>query len=218
MDTRNDAPGLNERSRPPTAEDLVSLARELNEREVKYIVVGGFAMSHAGYDRATFDIEFLLHIDELNSLKALEALQSLPENAVSEIEPHEIGEYGVVRVFDEITVDLMAFACGIDYESAKGEIVTTFIDGVPIPFASPRLLWWMKQTYREKDKLDLIHLEKTLTQLGQKIPPGKIPGAIELAKPHDHINTRALFWPAIAIFSAMLMVIIILVAFIVFSK
>ncbi len=46
------------------------------------------------------------------------------------------------------------------------------IDGVPIPFASPRLLWRMKAvTHREKDAGDLVFLRQWFAERGEK-PPG----------------------------------------------
>jgi hypothetical protein len=44
-------------------------------------------------------------------------------------------------------------------------------DGVPIPFASPRLLWRMKAgTHREKDAGDLVFLRQWFAQRGQDPP------------------------------------------------
>jgi hypothetical protein len=46
------------------------------------------------------------------------------------------------------------------------------VDGVPIPFASPRLLWRMKAvTHREKDAPDLLFLRQWFTQHGEEPPP-----------------------------------------------
>ena len=46
------------------------------------------------------------------------------------------------------------------------------IDGVPIPFALPRLLWRMKAvTHREKDAGDLVFLRQWFAERGEK-PPG----------------------------------------------
>jgi len=36
------------------------------------------------------------------------------------------------------------------------------IDGVPIPFAKPELLWRTKQTVREKDRQDRVFLAQRL--------------------------------------------------------
>ena len=68
----------------------------------------------------------------------------------------------VVRVADEILVDLMLSTCGISYEQAKDEIEWKEIDDVPIPFATATLLLKMKQTGREKDRLDLMFLERKI--------------------------------------------------------
>jgi hypothetical protein len=60
----------------------------------------------------------------------------------------------VVRVADEFVVDLMRQACGIEYAEACQDAVVMPLQGVPIPFASPRMLLRMKQTYRSKDEPD----------------------------------------------------------------
>ena len=72
---------------------------------------------------------------------------------------------------DEILVDLMASASGIDYAEASKSVVVHEIGGVPIPFASPELLWRMKcHTRREKDAPDLLFLRKWFEAQG-KTPP-----------------------------------------------
>ena len=69
------------------------------------------------------------------------SLSTLPDNAVRELQPGELQKYNVIRVGDEILVDLMRSAGGIDYAEAAKDVVVREVDGVPIPFASPRLLW-----------------------------------------------------------------------------
>ena len=74
-------------------------------------------------------------------------------------------EYGAVRVVDEVVVDLMGTACGIDFNSAQSQIEWHEIDGVKIPFASAELLLTTKQTLREKDEIDRLYLRRILGQL-----------------------------------------------------
>jgi hypothetical protein len=145
--------------RTPTMEDLVELCRILNNDEAEYLVVGGFAIITSGYLRTTQDLDFVISTDLENEAKVYAALATLPDKAVLELKPGEVSEYTVVRINDEITVDLMASASGIDYEEAKKDIIIREISGVPIPFASPRLLYRMKEkTHREKDRADLLFL------------------------------------------------------------
>lgn len=52
----NDLPPQNElESREPTVEDLRDLCHELNRRGAAYIVIGGFAMRAANYNRTTME-------------------------------------------------------------------------------------------------------------------------------------------------------------------
>lgn len=78
----------------------------------------------------------------------------------------------VVRVADEIVVDLMASASGIGYDEASKDIVWRELAGVQIPFASPALLWRMKRvTGRDKDAGDLSFLRQWFASQGQAPPP-----------------------------------------------
>lgn len=148
-------------SRAPTQEDFVKLCARLNELGARYIVIGGFAIITSGYPRSTMDIDFIIDTSLENEALVYQALEILPDQAVKELNPGEVSQYSVVRIGDEICVDLMASACGIRYEEAIKDSIIRTVDGVPIPFASPRLLWRMKEkTHREKDAPDLLFLRQ----------------------------------------------------------
>ena len=157
--------------REPTVEDLRDLCRELNQRQARYVVVGGFAIRAAGYNRRTMDVDLMVAGDRENEARVFSALSTLPDNAVRELQPGELQQYNVIRVADEILVDLMRSAGGIDYEEAAKDVVVREVQGVPIPFASPRLLWRMKAvTHREKDAADLVFLRYWFAERGQEPP------------------------------------------------
>lgn len=158
-------------SREPTVEDLANLCRRLNELGARYLIIGGFAIRCAGYIRNTMDVDLIIALDPVNEARVFEALRSLPDRAVDELDPGDVAKYRVCRVNDEITVDLMGSASGIEYEEASKEIVIRRIGDVDVPFASPRLLWRMKKsTHREKDKLDLLFLRKWFEARGETPP------------------------------------------------
>jgi hypothetical protein len=157
--------------RDPSLEDVVSLCRELNARDVKYIVVGGFAIRAAGYSRHTGDVDLIVDAGLENEAKVFEALATLPDGCVRELEPGDVAKYIVVRVADEILVDLMAKASGIDYAEAAKSVVIRELDGVAIPFASPELLWRMKcRANREKDHGDIQFLRMWFAAQGRTPP------------------------------------------------
>ena len=88
-----------------------------------------------------------------------------------ELQPGETSRYGVVRVGDEIMVDLLKSAFGIEYAEAVKEIVVGEVEGVPIPLASPRLLWRTKKpSRRSKDAEDLMFLQQYFREHGQEPP------------------------------------------------
>lgn len=162
MEMEDDQPQEGELvSRAPTEDDLVALCKKLNELGAKYLIIGGFAIIYAGYGRTTTDVDLLMATDLENESKVYNSLSILPDQAVKELPPGEVAKYTVVRVADEITVDLMHSASGIDYAEAAKDIVMRRVQDVDIPFASPRLLWRMKKnTYREKDAPDLLFLRQ----------------------------------------------------------
>ena len=167
----NDLPANELTSREPTVEDLRDLCRELNRRGAKYVVIGGFAIRAANYNRRTMDVDLMVASDLENEAKVFSALSTLPDNAVRELQPGELQQYNVIRVGDEILVDLMVSAGGINYSEAAKDVVVHEVDGVPIPFASPRLLWRMKVvTPREKDAGDLVFLRHWFAERGEQPP------------------------------------------------
>lgn len=158
-------------AREPTLEDLRDLCRQLNARGAQYIVIGGFAIRAAGYNRRTMDIDLLVATDAVNESRVIEALATLPDQAIRELQPGELGQYSVIRVADEILVDLMRSAGGIEYAEASQQVDVREVDGVPISFASPRLLWRMKVvTRREKDAADVVFLRYWFSERGESPP------------------------------------------------
>lgn len=128
-------------------------------------MIGGMAMVLHGFNRGTEDIDLLVDKVGANIALLKKALSILPDNAVREVLDNDVEEYGVVRVADEVVVDLMGSACGIDFKSAESQIEWHELEGVKIPFASAELMLKTKQTLREKDEIDRVYLRRILGQL-----------------------------------------------------
>ena len=152
-------------SRAPELEDLVALCRSLNEAGAKYLLIGGFAVILQGFVRATKDIDLLVDASTENVRALKVALGTLPDNAVRELGDDEIGRYRVVRIADEIVVDLMAEACGVTWSDAvKDGVETMEIEGVAIPVATKQLLIRTKQTARPSDAADTAFLQLRISE------------------------------------------------------
>ena len=148
--------------RTPEQDDLIKLCASLNSQGSKYIVIGGMAMNQHGMLRSTEDIDLLVESSRENQEKVRKALEVLPDKAVREMAESDLDSFTVVRVADEVVVDLMLAACGITYDEAVNEIEMREVGGVSIPFPSARLLLRMKQTYRDKDIADRMFLQHKL--------------------------------------------------------
>jgi hypothetical protein len=100
-------------ARAPTPADLARIADRLNALGARYAIVGGFAMAHHRLVRPTMDIDLLVDAAPDNVARVCEALSILEDRAALEMDPLDVGKYTVVRVADEIVVDVMASAAGV---------------------------------------------------------------------------------------------------------
>jgi hypothetical protein len=106
-------------SRAPELEDLLRLCQALNAEGVRYVLIGGFAVILHGFVRATKDIDLLIDASVENVQRIKRAMAVLPDNAIALIADDEVEKYQVVRIADEIVVDLLKNACGVDYARAS---------------------------------------------------------------------------------------------------
>jgi hypothetical protein len=161
MDGNDD---LEQYSRIPTIEDLVALCRSLNAHEVKYVVIGGLAVIHFGYIRATGDIDLLVEDSSENIARLRKALAYLPDGEADQIADTDLSRYRVVRVSGEITVDLIAKACDVTFSTARNHVHYDEIHGVRIPYLKPSLLIQTKLGIRPKDIQDRLFLQRWIEQ------------------------------------------------------
>jgi hypothetical protein len=165
MDGKN---GLDQYSRIPTINDLVTLCKNLNKHDVKYVIIGGFAIIRYGYIRATGDIDLLVENTRENLERIRKALSYLPDGEAYKIADDDLDQYRVVRVSGEITVDLLGKACDVTYSSVKDYIQIDEIENVKIPYLKPELLVRTKMGGRPKDVQDRNFLERMLKQKDEK--------------------------------------------------
>ncbi|HVT48425.1 MAG TPA: nucleotidyl transferase AbiEii/AbiGii toxin family protein [Vicinamibacterales bacterium] len=158
MDER-DAPSY---SRAPEPDDLARVCRALNDAGARYVLIGGFAVIAHGGSRFTKDIDFLVDDAPENVARVKRALSVLADNAAAEVDDDDVRTHVVVRVADEIVVDLMGRACGLSYADVAADAETRMIGDVPVPVASPAALIRTKNTVRPQDAIDRGFLERVI--------------------------------------------------------
>lgn len=134
-----------------------------NRHDVKYIVVGGWAVILHGFTRTTLDLDIMVDPSKENLTKILDALREFSKDkSLDEISQIDLTQYGVVRVIPEdfdIVVDLVWKIGEIDYSKASKDFEEVEIDGVKVKIAGIDTLIKMKDTTRPKDQMDLIFLK-----------------------------------------------------------
>lgn len=155
MAASDDAPS----ARAPEPEDLARICRSLNAAGARYVLIGGFAVIAHGAGRFTKDIDLLIDDAPDNVARVREGLSVLADNAAAEVGDLDVSTYTVVRVVDEVVIDLMGKACGLTYADVAPDAESREVLGVTIPVASPATLIRTKNTYRPQDAIDRTFLE-----------------------------------------------------------
>lgn len=154
-------------ARAPEPEDLVRICRALNDADARYVLIGGFAVLAHGASRFTKDIDLLVDDAPENIARVKQGLAILADNAAAEVADHDVRTYTVVRVIDDVIVDLMGRACGLSYADVAADMEWHDMAGVRVPVASPAALVRTKATYRPQDAIDRSFLEQVLERRGR---------------------------------------------------
>ena len=154
-------------ARAPEPEDLVRICRALNEAGARYVLIGGFAVLAHGASRFTKDIDLLVDDAPENIARVKQGLAILADNAAAEVADHDVRAHTVVRVIDEVIVDLMGRACGLSYADVAADMEWLDMGGVRVPVASPAALVRTKDTDRPQDAIDRSFLQQVLERRGR---------------------------------------------------
>jgi predicted nucleotidyltransferase len=145
--------------RPPTIDDVRRICHALHEAGARYVLIGGFAVILHGGHRTTKDIDLLVDPAPENVGRLKKALSVLEDDAAREIGVDDLSTYTVVRVADEVMVDLLAAACGVTWSDARPSAERIDLDGTPVIVADRQTLIRTKQTLRPSDAADRAWLE-----------------------------------------------------------
>ena len=137
---------------------LLRVCSLLNEHEVRYFIVGGHACILHGHVRTTEDVDVLVEDSLENFQRVIDALSKLEDHAAAELTPLDFVENVVVKIADEVEVDVSRQAWQVSYAEACATSEEIVIDGVRVPFLGLQMLIKSKTTYREQDRADLVRL------------------------------------------------------------
>lgn len=140
--------------------DFKDFLRLLNSHNVRYLLVGGYAVGYHGYPRATGDMDIWIEMSESNSKKVASAFRDfgMPNETISESQFLEKNK--VIRVgMPPVRLEVITSASGVAFHKCYSNREVIEIDGIPINFISLQDLKKNKHAAgRHKDMADLEHL------------------------------------------------------------
>jgi hypothetical protein len=146
-------------------DDLLRFWSTLNQHQVRYIMVGGFATRFHGFNRNTDDIDLWLE-DTLENRKNLRnSFTELEYGDFPSIETMEfLPGWTSFHIDDMIELDIMTSMKGLEdhtFEECMDMASIADLDGLLVPFLHiNQLITNKKAVNRPKDQIDVLELEK----------------------------------------------------------
>jgi len=153
-----------EKMMEPSFEKLLA---NLANANIRFIVVGGLAVSLNGYVRLTEDVDFVVDTEAANLTQLIKTLSQFGEGfgggltlADFSLEP---GAIRIIESTEDCQMDIFTLIGGFDYgELIEGSEIAK-IGNVKFHYASKTQLIAIKSSsLREKDKIDILAMKQLL--------------------------------------------------------
>ena len=143
----------------PDFKELLSLFRKHN---VRYLVVGAYAVMRYTEPRFTKDLDLWIAIDKENAEAVYSALKEFGAPLLN-LAPKDFTQEGYFYQMGSapMRLDIMMSIPGVEFEFAWKRRVEVDLEGIPIPFISREdLMQSKKASGRPQDLIDIENLRK----------------------------------------------------------
>lgn len=143
-------------------QDFKEFLKLLEENEVEYLLVGGYAVGFHGYPRPTGDIDFWISRSEVNAQRIVDVLVEFGFNSPNLSPALFLLNKSIVRMgVAPFKLEIINHIDGVKFSECYPKRIETVIDGCPIKVIDYNdLLINKKASARPKDINDVIELEK----------------------------------------------------------
>ncbi|MEI8279089.1 MAG: hypothetical protein WCG87_04945 [Bacteroidota bacterium] len=154
-------------------DSLLKFWKCLNEHDVQYIMIGGFAIRFHGFNRSTDDLDMWIEDTTANRKKLRAAFKELEYGDLPMLETMDfIPGWTNFHIGEGMELDILTEMKGLEntsFKQCKEQASIAEIAGIRIPFLHiNQLIENKKATNRPKDRIDVIELEKILQLRGSK--------------------------------------------------
>jgi len=131
-------------------------------KDVRFLVVGGYALAAHGYPRATDDFDAWVWVNSENAKKIVECLAAFGFGSLNLTTDDFTTLDRVVQLgYPPYRIDIITSISGVEFDSAWANRLVVDIDGLQVPFIGrDDLLTNKRATGRPKDLLDVAYLTR----------------------------------------------------------
>ncbi|MFZ4633991.1 MAG: DUF6036 family nucleotidyltransferase [Saprospiraceae bacterium] len=143
-------------------ENFKTFIRLLNEKNVEYLVIGGYAVAFHGYPRYTKDLDFWVYAQPDNADKLISAIAEFGLGSIGLKKEDLLDKDNVIQLgYEPNRIDLIIDLEGLNFNACYAQRVEALFEGLRVPFIHlDDLLKNKLSTGRMKDKLDAKMLRK----------------------------------------------------------
>lgn len=159
--------------------DFKEFLESLNSGGVKYLLLGGYAVNHYGYRRATDDLDIWIDIDLENATRVAKLLREFGGFSAAQVKPKMFLEPHKIFIIgrEPVRIDILTSPDGIDFASCYDRRRMILWDGVRVPLISLGDLRVNKSASgRLKDLADLEGLKGTIEHVQKRVVARKSKG------------------------------------------
>jgi len=131
----------------------------LNEKNVRYLLVGGYAVAYHSRPKLTEDIDFWIEPTTDNANKMVSVMSDFGFASLAQedfLKANQVIQLG----YPPLRIDLLMSIAGLDFESAFSRCVIVELEGLKIPLLSVNdLIVNKKASGRKKDLFDINWLK-----------------------------------------------------------
>lgn len=140
--------------------DFSEFLKLLNDRGVRYLVIGGYAVGYHGYPRATNDLDVWIAIAPDNAARVVEALEDFGFGSAELTTDLFLKEDSIIRMgLPPMRIEILTTISGVSFETCYQDRVEGVFGGTEVTLISLDDLKRNKRASgRYKDLDDLEHL------------------------------------------------------------
>ncbi|MEO8853628.1 MAG: nucleotidyltransferase [Ginsengibacter sp.] len=142
--------------------DIIEFLELCNKYEVKYLVIGGYAVSFHGHPRSTKDIDVCIEMSEENASKMVQVINGFGFSSLKLGKEDFLKKDSITQLgFPPLRIDILNDLDGVSFDEAWHNKKSINFESVPVNFIGYNDLIIVKQKAgRPQDIADVARLTK----------------------------------------------------------